>query len=642
MGTVTGDRLTAVVGPAGSSLAAPSDDPDWFKRPQVYGQLPLAPEDARALGLTLNGLWGGYFWDSPIRQGDYLYASDGEHVTAMHAAGLRTAGVIDASGAYEPTLTRYPVLRDAVETRADGRPAVFTTEARYSVMCPCNQSWLDWQIAEGIRIIDAGADLITLDNCIPVGRAFLLGWLAQPGGTPGLSDEMIAGFRAYATPRVPQVTAMTAAEIRQRIRDSEPYLYGAATAKDELLDHWVAFWKEASYEHMRQLVQALRDYARSQGRVVPIVGNWTLYGTRLGANGEYTLDTPRYWPLLDMFAAECGYSIAGDDDSLTPMPRQKLLSTYKLGWGIKPTPSVFLPSVSTRLMNEKLFDLPNFYFIQMAEAYANRQNMVVYSYPDSKPVFDFCRTLTPLTTFVTARRDLYEGARTTYADAALVLFSPETWIPYSGIAQALAESNVQFDTLVPFDGIGLTAERLQPYPTVAVATLEGASRADIQALNDYVRGSGRAVIFGTATNPDLLSHTRISRVGADLGSIYLTDYSNLTRRRIRQLVLAQAPPRLTLNQDLRKVVATAYTGNGMLVVHLVNYDHRFADDRVTEQVDLVLTVRHPGGVKHRLAAVYSPDAGLPPGVELQVTDQATTVKLPRLRHYAVVVLRPGG
>jgi hypothetical protein len=324
------------------------------------------------------------------------------------------------------------------------------------------------------------------------------------------------------------------------------------------------------------------------------------------------------------------------------MPRQKLLSTYKLGWGIKPTPSVFLPSVSTRLMNEKLFDLPNFYFIQMAEAYANRQNMVVYSYPDSKPVFDFCRTLTPLTTFVTARRDLYEGARTTYADAALVLFSPETWIPYSGIAQALAESNVQFDTLVPFDGIGLTAERLQPYPTVAVATLEGASRADIQALNDYVRGSGRAVIFGTATNPDLLSHTRISRVGADLGSIYLTDYSNLTRRRIRQLVLAQAPPRLTLNQDLRKVVATAYTGNGMLVVHLVNYDHRFADDRVTEQVDLVLTVRHPGGVKHRLAAVYSPDAGLPPGVELQVTDQATTVKLPRLRHYAVVVLRPGG
>lgn len=638
--TVSGDRAGGPLVPPGAATAAAAEEADWFKRPQIYGQLPLAPADARALGLTLNGLWGGYFWDSPIRQGDYLYTSDLEHVDAMHVAGLRTAGVIDSAGAYEPMLARYPLLGDAIETRADGTPAVYTTEATYALMSPGHPAWLDWQIAEGKRIIDAGGDLITLDNCVPVGRALLLGWLAQPGGTAGLSEAMLAGFRAYAAVARPDVATMPTTEICRRIRESEPYLYGLGATKDPLLDQWVAFWKEASYGHMRQLTEALRDYARAQGRTVPIVGNWSLHGSRLGAQGEYTLDVPRYWPLFDMFAAECGYSIAGDDDSLLPMPRQKLLATYKLGWGIKPTPSVFLPSVSTRLMRERLFNLPNFYFIQMAEAYANRQNMVVYAYPGDPSNLDYCRALTPLTTFVTAHTALYEAARTTHADAAVVLFTPERWAAHGGIAQALAESNVQFDTLVPFDGVGLSADRLRPYPTVAVATLEGAGRADIQALNDHVRRGGRVVVFGDEADPDLISHSRVRHAGGDLGSAYLAAYADLTRRRIRGLVLGGAAPRVGLNRDLRKIVATAYTGERLLVVHLVNYDHRMGDDRVGDAVDVVLTVRHPAGVKHRLSGTYSPDAGMVAAVESEVTDAATTVRLPRLQRYAIVVLRP--
>jgi hypothetical protein len=629
----------ADTGTSGPGASLPSGGADWYTKPQIYGMLPLRPEDAQALGLTFNGLWGGYFWDTPIRQGDFLYGSDSEHVAAMHQAGLRTGGVIDSAGAYDPLLARYTELQGTIEMRADGTPAVYQTETNYSFMCLHDPRWLNWQIDEGKRIIDAGADIITLDNCVPLGRAILLGSLTLPGGTAGFSDRALEAFRAYVKPMLPQVQDLSAAEIRSRLLASEPYLYGLTTTKDELLDHFFAFYDEASYSHMRTLVGALRAHAQLQNRTVPIVGNWSLTGVRLGAAGEYALDSSRYWPLLDMFASEYRYSIAGDDDSLTPMPRQKMVSLYKLAWALKATPSIFLPMAGTRLMSETLFRLPNFYFIQMAEAYAHRQNMVVYAYPGDQANLDFGRKLTPLTTLVTQHHEVYEQARTTYADAALVLFRADAYTAFSGLAQALAESNVQFDTLVAFDEVGLTAARLAPYPTTAVTTLEGASRDNITVLNDYVRGGGRLVIFGAETDPDLLTHARVMRAGTDLGSAYLSSYQNTTRGKIRQLVLGRATPQVKLNQDLRKVVATAYTGAGVMMVHLVNYDHRFSDDRVTDQINLLVTIRQPANASYRLATMHSPDSGLPLATEQSVTSRAITIKVPRLRRYTVLVLR---
>jgi hypothetical protein len=43
-------------------------DKSWHTKTQVYGTLAIWPAEALRLGLTLNGLWGGYFTASPIRQ----------------------------------------------------------------------------------------------------------------------------------------------------------------------------------------------------------------------------------------------------------------------------------------------------------------------------------------------------------------------------------------------------------------------------------------------------------------------------------------------------------------------------------------------------------------------------------------------
>lgn len=617
-----------------------SADGAWYWRASVYGLLPLPPGEAQALGLTLNGLWGGYLWDSPIRQGDYLYPSDSEHITAMHAAGLRSAGVIDATGAFEPMVAHYPVLQETVELRADGQPAIYQTEARYYLMNPLSPAWLNWQIEEGRRIIDAGADLITLDNVVPVGRAIQLGWQNQPGGTPGLSNGMIAGFRAYLEQVDPALATMNGGQLRRRLRLAEPYLYGSIDARDPLLDHWVAFWKATSYEHMRTLIEALRTYALERGRVVPIAGNWSLLDSRLGAAGEYAIDPADYWSLIDLFAAECSYSTASEDDSLMPMPRQKLLGYYRLAWGIKPVPSVFLPSVSSRLITERWFvNRPNFYLIQMAEAYANRQSLVVYSYPGDQAVLNFCRALTPLTAFITANAALYESTRAVYAEVALVLLSADSGAAYHGLAQALAESQLQHETIVALDD-DLTVTQLTPYPTVVVVTLAEARPQTARALNDYVSGGGRLIVMGANGDAGLIEHPGLVQVGADLGSLYLQDYAEPLRHEIRRLLLGERLPHVTLNHDRRTVVATAYTGEGLLVIHLVNYDHNFEDDSIVDALDLQLTVQHPGGRRHQLAAVFSPDEGTAVASEVAVSATAITIRLPRLHRYTVVLLQP--
>jgi hypothetical protein len=400
----------------------------------------------------------------------------------------------------------------------------------------------------------------------------------------------------------------------------------------------VAFLEAASYEHIRQLVTALRAHAESRGRAIAICGNWSLAGLRFGAQGEYLLDSSRYWTLLDLFASEFRYSIHGEDASATPMPRQKMVGLYRLARGMKATPSVFLPMTGTAFMSDHLRRLPNFSFLQMAEAYANRQQMAVMAYPGDASVLEFSRHLTPLSTFIRAHPDLYAPDLQALADLALLILRPESYDAYSGLAQALAESNVQFETVTPFGDQPLTATALLAHRTVVVATLDEASPGEVAMLNEYVARGGRLVVFGTERPPALVVSPMVVLVNQDLGTDYLNNYRDATRLAIRQKALGSATPLLRLSRDDRTVLATAFRRAGTLVIHLLNYAHDFARDTVADRTNLTLTLQLPAGTSYQQVALSSPDANPPRPTVSRRTQTSMTIAIPRLRRYAVLVL----
>ncbi len=612
------------------------DDPQWYKRTQVYGMLPLWPDDALTLGLTLNGLWGGYFWASPIRQGNYMYASDAEQVNAFHQAGLRLSGVIDASGAYTAQLDQYPDLRQALDTRINGEPAIY---GDYHFMCLDDPDWLTWQIEEGKRIIDANADSITIDNFVPLSRALLLGSLSLPGSTPGFCDATLNAFRRTVTPELPYVSALSNDELRRSLGQSELYLYGGSSVKNELMDYFWPFYEQASYTHMEQLTTALRAYGRELGRNIIISGNSPLTGLRLGANEEYSLDTYRYWGLVDFFASEFSYDSASTQDPLWPLPGRKMVAWYKAGWAIKKTPNVFMFNSSSDWPQIFTANLRNFYAIRMAESYANRQALALYTSPEDPSKIDFFRPLAGLATFITANQELFDQTRDVYADTVVIYFSPkqDTWPTYEGLTLALADSNLQFETLIASDATPLTVDRLMPFQTVVVATLKDMPLAGIQVLNEYVTLGGTVVVFDDLINPALLDNPRIRLVGTDLGRAYLTDHFSQTRQEIRNWVMQGTTPRVTLEAEGGKVSAFAYQGNGKLIVHLVNYDHQFNTDQVIDKGDFYLRLRSKIG--YQQATLLSPDFSDRIPLTVEHDDGETIrVKIPRLHIYDIIVL----
>jgi hypothetical protein len=618
-------------------------DKSWHTKTQVYGTLAIWPAEALRLGLTLNGLWGGYFTASPIRQGDFMYVSDPEQVRGMHAHGLRTSGVVDVSGVYDAQLAAYPELAAAIDTRVDGTPAVYQTEASYHFMCLHHPAWLNWQIAECRRIIDAEADTITLDNLVPSARGILLASLAGAGSTPGFGDATLDAFRGVAGVAMPWVRGATNHELRLLLAVREPYLYGGNAVKDELLDHFWEFFEAASCAHVERLVDAARSYARSRNRHVVINGNVPLKDFPLGAHGEYVIRFSRYWKLLDLLSSEINYQKGGDNDGLTPLPRQKLVSIHKLGWAINGAPNIMLYNATTvwpQLYQRKLKHLVS---IQTAEAYANRQALAHYISPEDPKKVDFFLATAPFNTLLAHNAALFEQARAVYADAAICYPRPheDTWLSYSGIAQALAESNVQYEVITAYAGRALETNSLRPFASVAVIGA-AVTPEDTPALHSYVQGGGKLVVFGTPSISGLGASERVQYVTKDLGREYLVRYANSVRRQITQFALAGAAPLVSLNRDNRDIGVYAYTRPGGLVLHLVNYRHSRSGDKIAEQRNLLVTLRSARRLSD--ATVASPESPEPQPLSLEAlpTTGMFQLRTPPLRAYGIIALRANG
>lgn len=611
---------------------------EWNQAIEIYGMMPLFAEDAIALGITVNGLWGGYFSESPFRQGGTsMYPSDQAQVEAFHAAGLKVSACFDSTSTFATQQAAFPELAAAVELKADGEPAIFTHPdgARSHVMCIHHPAWQEWLRATTRYVVDNRGDMLTLDNFVPFVRGIQL-CEGQPGEMPGFHPLTLAAFREFAGATHPEVAALTDQEIRDALYDACPYIWAATTEKPELLDLYWAFLDASNREHLAALTREAHDYARSKGRRLVINANTLPRLVALGAAGDLLADFSAYWPLFDMFAHEFAY----DTGDMTPMPRQKLAALYKHAWGISGAPSSFNHLSGGELLLEHFFKgkLIGFFTVQLAEAYAHRQALTLYVYPGDAEIIEFFRQTRPLVDFITSHASLYERARTVLADVALVHPRARRWTSFSGVAQALAESNVQFEAVVSFAGRPLDAATLGAFPRVAVVGAQDADGSDLAALNQYAASGGTLVVLGAGREevPGLEAAPRVTFVARDVGGDYLDSYQDGDRRLIRDAVMGDASPRVRLSIDDRTVTAVAYRSGGQVVVHLINFDHDMVTDTVRRKLDLSLAI-DLGGAAPEAAELLAPGSAAMP-LAHQLTGPSVEVTLPELDYYAIVTL----
>lgn len=272
---------------------------EWFLLPQVYDMVALPPDDVKLFHITVNGLWNGYFagnLSSPFAFGRYLesllsgreYESDKEFVQAQHEQGLLVPATILT------TQGHYSFQGDKLEEWAcrsvDGKLCYWDYEAKSYWMNALNDEFIDWCIEHGKKAIDAGADLIVLDEIQGSGFIPMYQWISQYIDwldAPGFSNVTIEKFRNYLASKYSDeelkqifgIDNISSYDLKSRIAETMYLPYYERIKADKLNKEYFEFLEIGNFQAKKRLIEELRKYAEEKGKYVqllPIHMLWAL------------------------------------------------------------------------------------------------------------------------------------------------------------------------------------------------------------------------------------------------------------------------------------------------------------------------------------------------------------------------------
>jgi len=186
----------------------PLTEVDWYLYPQIYAMTAMPSEMIDEYHITVNGLWNGFIGDnlsSPFALGRLLesvfggntYDSDADFVQAQHDKGMIVPGTILTIQGHRS------FQQDDFDTFAsrsiDGALCPWDKGADSYWMNILDPGYLEWCINHGKKAIDAGADIIVLDEIQGNSLIPTYQWASQYTGdpAPGFSDVTINGFQQY-------------------------------------------------------------------------------------------------------------------------------------------------------------------------------------------------------------------------------------------------------------------------------------------------------------------------------------------------------------------------------------------------------------------------------------------------------------
>ena len=650
-------------------LSHVKNNESWFNSPQVYDMVALPLDDIQAFHITVNGLWNGFFaanLTSPFAFGRYIesllsgrsYESDEEFVKVQHDEGMLVPATILTTQGHRSF--QGDKLEDFACRSIDGKLCYWDKEADSYWMNALNDEFIDWCIEHGKKAIDAGADLIVLDEI--QGSSFIpmyqwasqyIDWL----NAPGFSNCTIEKFRNFLTNKYSNeqlqqifgIDNISSYDLKSRIAETMYLTYNERIKADKLNEEYFKFLEIGNFNAKKRLIQELKKYAEENGKQIVIAANSYALGTPRG--GGYWSKGLHFAGLLDFFTFENKYSALADDD-LPMMPRAKWLAWEKLAYASTGSPAVALlgASEAVYIAGDTTNSYKNYLSILCAEAYANRGAFVSWyvkiwgketNWMGCANIYDF----------VLKHRGLYEG-EINNSVAVLYLYGEgmrNKSDSYLGLAQALAESNVPYRVIFDGDGFyineSLSIEKLAPYDLIFIPNVINITEKQKNTIFQYVEQGGIAAIFdpqalGFEQDEGELQYGNGTFIFMqDVANEYFHNYDDDLRREIESVVSKHVQSPLYVKNADRKIIAYPYyqPEKKRVVIHLVNYDYTKWNDGVVPKENINIRIKKPSfDVKG--AYIISPDCKENLTVLMSCEGDYINMTVPSLKIYDVVVL----
>lgn len=675
---------------AGADDHPANDLPEWLSEVQTYCMLPVLPERAAELNVSVNGVWAGIGSADPVLppassvatvRGEYG-ADTRAFVDACHDAGLVVAAVVNGLEGFPALEEMCPNLEEMACQNAEGKPV---DVGQFILMCTNNPDWVQWEVDFGKRAIDLGADLILVDT--PMASSFLSGGMLKAG----LCPHCMANFRKYLREKfspeemsqrlgiedfkpeevIPRLSS------RQTIGgEVQPFL---STAKDDLLFREFIFCQEeASFQTRKALVDRLRRHAAREGRKVAFCTNAADLGTQ-NPFGHW-VRALMFADVFDLFVYEQDQLVGGmPSDNAARLPRGKWAAYHKLAHSIyhRRSAAVFHASAMGKVLEKVLKEgaTTNAWTgVQCAEAYAaNGAYILFYIEPAGLKMFmNKCWTKAIETSgFVQSHKGLYEGdLRSGSPLAVLFLYNergrtiPSVFPSYLGLAQALVEGNYPFDVVFAGDGRyvedRLTRDALASYKSIIVPSPIDPTENQKKIVRDFVKSGGTLV----CQEPEVLGFDgegklvpvagiecaagqfeygegrlirlsgEVTKTGTDdAGSHFFRTYDPKLREEIgklaEQLGLSSILDRSP--DGLVSAFSIVQPERKRVVVHVVNYDVDYDADTTREKANLRIKIPTRSFLSPDVKAdLYAPNAAGPEELEVALSGGVISCTIPRL------------
>lgn len=652
-----------------------NSDPQWHQQVQIYDMVALPPDDASTYHITVNGLWNGFIGDnlsSPFAFGRLLesiysgetYDTDEEFVESQHAKGYIVPATILTTQGHESFQGEQ--LEEFACRDINGDMVLWDSEVNSYWMTSTNPDMIEWCIQHGKKAIDAGADMIVIDEIQGDSLIPMVQWGYSYLGIPppGFSDSAIEGFRTYLTESFSEtelqqrynIDDIETYDLRSRIASTMNLTYWKRIEADPLNEVYFKYLDDTNFHAKKRLIQELRAYAELTGREIIISANSYALGTN--RPGAYWSKGLHFSELVDCFTYENRYFPVGDE-ILAPFPRNKWVAWEKLARAATGAPAVTL--IDTDMFQQihpifsplGIFGFSNYLNILCAEAFANQGTFVNYYI---KPLnkernWEGCRKTWG---FVLEHQDLYDAESIIDTPVAILYLYGEGMRTksdtYLGLAQALAESNIPFEVI--FDGDGyyinelLTLEKLTPYEFLLVPSVIDITPTQKNILKQYVQNGGKALVF----NPEALDFPQINGEFSygnglfyfmleDKGWEYYYTYNDTLRQEIESVIISYTGRTVTVENASREIVVSPYLqpAEGRMVIHLVNYDHNKFLDSVETKQNIVVSIKKPDFDVDSIY-VISPDFKGKTYLTPTFTNTSILFTVPQLTVYDVVVI----
>ncbi len=692
--------LHLVIGIAFAEDVPEHNPPAWLDEVQTYCMMPILPESAVDLGISVNGVWGGVGSDNPIlREHEPLRKAFGDdvaaYVQAAHDAGLLVSSIVYGIEEPPPSLRKiFPELSEMACRLENGK---LREAVGLILMCTNNPDWVEWEIAYGKRGIDNGADMILVDT--PMGASFVSGGFLKGGFCPSCmarftkhmtdtftADEMLHRFGLKALEVPDLIKRLSSRQIvgppdsPRAFRNSEP--------DDLLFREFIRCQEQGAFETRRTLANELRRYAREKNRAVAICTN----GADLGSQNpfDHWVRGLMFADLFDMFAYELGYMPQGlPKNELGKLPRAKWAPYHKLAHAVhgRRAPAALHTGAMRSVIEQaiqKRSPANAALGVQCAEAYAaNGAYMPYFITPETEKVFieNVWAGVIESTRFVSSHKDLFEGDLKTGSDVAvLFLFNergrviPAVFPSYLGLAQTLIEGSYPFEVVFAGDD-HYVKDRLRVTDLVSYRTLFLPSPIDPtdnqkRVVQDFVKGGGTLVCqeperlgipleeakrlpsetlcvegrfpYGDGTVV-VMAGKVTSTWTDDAASNYFQTGDEKWRRQIEDLAKALGLKSVLdrKSDGLVSAFPILQPEKKHIIVHLVNYDVDYSNDRVREKTDIAVRISRPDFLTGPVEGLwYAPGLGEPERIVVDASGDTLSCVVPRLDTTGALVLGP--